>query len=188
MNIFLKEDRAEYIELLEFFYFLRKLYFSSVNEYGKTSNPFIIDFLNLIQNSFSQELKKISDYMQALEDVSFWESKEFYRETMQKFIAGELSGLEFAEEFSDRLLLDKSKSKVLLEDFKKQADIELDPKSFKFSTIILNFELMLEVYQNEMEELEMDDEFSENDLSFSENSIKEGVKRELEKVNKYFAD
>ena len=107
---------------------------------------------------------------------------------MQKFVVGELNALEFAQEFSDRLLAEKAESNILLEDFQKQADIELNPKSFQFSKIILNFELLLEVYQNEMEELEVGDQLSENDLSFTEDSLKEGVRRELEKVNKYFTD
>jgi hypothetical protein len=47
---------------------------------------------------------------------------------------------------------------------------------------------MLEVYQNEMEQLEVGDQFSENDLSFTEDSLKEGVGRELEEVTRYFAD
>ena len=107
---------------------------------------------------------------------------------MQKFVVGELNALEFAQEFSDRLLAEKAESNTLLEDFQKQADIELNPKSFQFSKIILNFELLLEVYQNEMEELEVGDQLSENDLSFTEDSLKEGVRRGLEEVNRYFAD
>lgn len=96
-------------------------------------------------------------------DFVFWKSKEFYRETMQKFVVGELNALEFAKEFLDRLLAQKAELNILLEDFQKQADIELNPKSFQFSKIILNFELLLEVYQNEMEELEVGDQLSEND-------------------------
>jgi hypothetical protein len=107
---------------------------------------------------------------------------------MQKFVGGELNALEFAQEFSDRLLAEKAESNILLEDFQKQADIELNPKSFQFSKIILKFELLLEVYQNEMEELKVGDQLSENELSFTEDSLKEGVKRELEKVNQYFTD
>lgn len=62
--------------------------------------------------------------MQALTDIVFWKSKEFYRETVQKFVVGEVNALEFAEEFSDRLLAEKAESNILLEDFQKQADIE----------------------------------------------------------------
>ena len=82
-------------------------------------------------------------------DFVFWKSKEFYRETMQKFVLGELNALEFAQEFSNRLLAEKAQSNILLEDFQKQADIQLNPKSFQFSKIILNFELLLEVDQND---------------------------------------
>ena len=137
---------------------------------------------------FLWKSKKIGAYGQALTDFVFWKSKEFYRETMQKFVVGELNALEFAQEFSDRLLAEKAELNILLEDFQKQADIELNPKSSSKSKIILDFELLLEVYQDEMEQLELGDQFSENDLSFTENSIKEGVRRALEEINRYFAD
>jgi len=107
---------------------------------------------------------------------------------MEKFGGDELNALEFAQEFLDRLPAEKAESNILLEDFQKQTDIELNPKSFQFSKIILDFELLLEVYQNEMEELEMGDQLSENDLSFTEDSLKEEVRRVLKEVNSYFAD
>jgi hypothetical protein len=50
---------------------------------------------------------------------------------MRKFVGGELNALEFAQEFSDRLLADREESNNLLEDFQKQANIELNPKSFQ---------------------------------------------------------
>ena len=106
---------------------------------------------------------------------------------MRKFIGGELNALEFAQEFSDRLLADREEANNLLEDFQKQANIELNPNIFKFSKIILDFELLLEVYQDEVEQLETG-ELSENDLSFTQDSILEGVKCALEKINTYFTD
>ena len=106
---------------------------------------------------------------------------------MEKFVDGELNALEFAQEFSDRLLADREEANNLVEDFQKQANIELNPNIFEFSTIILDFELLLEVYQNEAEEFEIG-ELSENDLSFTQDFILEGVKRALEKINKYFTD
>lgn len=89
---------------------------------------------------------------------------------MQKFVGGELNALKFAQEFSDRLLADREEANNLLEDFQKQANIELNPNIFEFSQIILDFELFLEVYQNEVEDLETG-ELSENDLSFIQDSI-----------------
>ena len=106
---------------------------------------------------------------------------------MQKFVGGELNALEFAQEFSDRLLADKEKANDLVEDFRKQANVELDPNIYEFSKIILAFEIVLEVYQNEVEDVETG-ELSENDLSFKPDSILEGVKNALAKINKYFTD
>ena len=106
---------------------------------------------------------------------------------MWKFVGGELNALEFTQEFLDRLLADREEANNLLEDFQKQANIELNPNIFEFSKIILDFELLLEVYQNKVEELETG-ESSENNLSFTQNDIVEGVKHALEKINKDFTD
>ena len=62
------------------------------------------------------------------------------------------------------------------------------PIFFEFSKIILDFKLLLKVYQNEVEELETGESFK-NDLYFTQDfdSILERVKRALEKkINKYF--
>lgn len=128
----------------------------------------ILDFLKVLEEFYSWEYKKIDPYpyMQALTDQVFWRSSKFYRETIRKFVGGELNALEFAQEFSDRLLADREEANNLLEDFQKQANIELNPNIFEFSKIILDFELLLEVYQNEVEELETR-ESSENYLFFT---------------------
>lgn len=91
------------------------------------------------------------------------------------------------QKFLDRLLANREEANNLLEDFQKQTDIELNTNTFEFSKIILDFELLLEVYQNEVEELKAG-ELSGNDLSFTQNSILDGVKHALEKINKYFTD
>ena len=187
MNIFFKKNRNQSIESLEFFYFIQKFFLSLRGTYGKNTNPLILDFLKVLEGFYSWESKKIYPYIQALTDKVFWGSSKFYRETMWKFVGGELNVLEFAQEFSDRLLADREEANNLLEDFQKQANTELNPKIFEFSKIILDFELLLEIYQNEVEELETG-ESSENDLSFTQDSIFEGVRRALEKINKYFTD
>ena len=187
INLFFKKTQNQYIESLEFFYFLQKFFLSLRSTYGKSTNLLILDFLKVLEGFYSWEYKRIYPYIQALTDQVFWNSSKFYRETMRKFVGGELNALEFAQEFSDRLLVDREEANNLLEDFKKQADIEVNPNIFEFSKIILDFELLLEVYQNEVEDLERG-ELSENDLSFTQDSILEGVKRALEKINQYFTD
>ena len=187
MNIFLKENRNQFIQSLEFSYFLKKLFVFSRSTYGKSNNPLILNFLNVLEGLYTWESKTIYPYTQALTDQVFWGSSQFYRETMRKFVGGKLNALEFAQEFSDRLLADRERANNLVEDCQKQADIELNPNIFEFSKLILDFELLLEVYQNEAEDLETG-ELSENNLSFTQDSILEGVKCALEKINKYFTD
>lgn len=184
---FLFRSRSESIKSLEFFYFIHDLFVSLVSKYGQSNNSLILDFLRLLGGFYLWESKKIEGYTQALKDSVFWESRQFYRETMITFISGELTALEFAGEFYDRLLLEKAKADDLLHDYKQQVDIKLSPKSFQFSKIILSFELPLEAYQDEMEEVE-DQELSQNDLTFTEDYFREAIANALEEVNKYFPD
>jgi len=171
MDNFLKESKQQSIESLEFFYFLHELLFPLVDEYENNKNPLITDFLKVLTSFYLGESKKVNAYRQALTDSVFWKSRKFYRETMQKFVTAELSSLEFAEEFSDRLLAQKAEANNLLKDFQKQANIELNPKSFQFSRIILEFELPLLAYQDEMEDLEAADQLTKDNLSFTEDFL-----------------
>lgn len=189
MNMYnFKKTRAESIESLQFYYFIKKVFRPLLSQYRNSSNSLILDFLKELEALYAWEYRKIEGYLQALQDSVFWESREFYRHTMVKFVNGEFTVLEFSQEFFNRLLIDQDKANDLVKDFKKQADIELNPKSFQFSNIILSFEIMLEVYPNEMEDFETKDQVPENDLSFKEDLIREEVKIALEEVNKYFTD
>lgn len=187
MQILQKKNRNHAIESLQFYYFLRKVHLSLRGTSEKTSNSLVLNFVTILEGLETWESHRIQPYLSALDDEIFWKSSNFYRATMQKFVDGELNALEFAEEFSDRLLADREKAKDLVEDFQKQADIEFNLDIAGFSEIILAFQLPLEVYQNEAEDLETG-ELSEKDLSFTPDSILEGVKLALEKINKYFKD
>ena len=188
MDLFFKKNRSQFIESLEFFYFLQKLVVSLRGTYGKSTNPLILSFLKVLEEFYSWESRKNYPYIRALTDQVFWRrSGNFYRQAMLKLIDGEFNALEFAEEFSDRLLADRKQANDLLKDFEEQAKIELNPNIYEFSKIILNFELMLEVYQNEAENFETG-ELSEQDLSFTPDSILKGVQHELKKINQYFTD
>ena len=59
MNIFFKKSRKQYIESLEFFYFLSELFFSLVGKYGKSTNPLILDFLKVLEGFYSWESKQL---------------------------------------------------------------------------------------------------------------------------------
>ena len=60
MNLFLKENRNEAIESLEFFYFLKKLFRSLKSAYEKITNPLILNFLKSVESFYLGESKKIS--------------------------------------------------------------------------------------------------------------------------------
>ena len=59
MNIFFKKNRNQYIESLEFFYFLQKLLFSLKSRYGKSINPLILDFLNVLEIFFGGYIMRV---------------------------------------------------------------------------------------------------------------------------------
>ena len=99
MNVLSKKPRNQYIESLQFFCFLQKLLRSLRSTDRKSTNPLILNFLTMLEGLYSWESKKIYPYLQALTDQIFWGSSQFYRETMQKFVGGELNALEFAQEF-----------------------------------------------------------------------------------------
>ena len=158
-------------------------------KYENNNNSLIIDFIKTINDLTSWEFRKTRGYSQALTDSVFWESREFYRQTMIEFLAGKLNGLEFTTIFWDRLSVEKAKSENLEKNFKKQNSIELNSKSFQFSKIILAFDLLLYSYQSEIEDLNTEDEVSDNDnLCIREDYIREHVKLVIEEINKYFMD
>jgi len=72
-------------------------------------------------------------------DHVFWQYREFYLEEMQKFVSHELTGREFVNNCFFKLLNDRDEYGNLLKDFKKQETLELNPKSYQFSTIIDDF-------------------------------------------------
>ena len=63
---------------------------------------------------------------------------------MQKFVSNELSIPDFIGEVLYPNLSNKRDASDLIEDFQRQAIIELDPKSFGFSKIISDLTLVLE--------------------------------------------
>ena len=57
---------------------------------------------------------------------------------MQKFVSHELTGAEFGNQFFFKILNDNKEYSILEKDFKRQAKLELNPKSYQFSEIIDN--------------------------------------------------
>ena len=54
---------------------------------------------------------------------------------MQKFVDGDSTALESAQQFLDRLLANRENTNDLVIDFQKQLNIELNPNIFEFSAI-----------------------------------------------------
>lgn len=59
MNIFLKKNRNQSIESLEFFCFLQKLFLSLRGRCRKSTNPLLLEFLKVLEGSYLRESKKI---------------------------------------------------------------------------------------------------------------------------------
>jgi len=150
------------------------------SNYGTSKNILIVNFLKLLEWCCSLQLSQVEDYAQSLTDYIFWQSREFYLQSLRKFVAGELPGFEFVDQVLYSILSDKKEAQSLEKDFHRQVTIELDSKSFKFSKILLNLQLTLEAF---------DDELEENSPGyFTEEEIRKWVELALRDMEEYFND
>ena len=89
MNIlkFFEKSKKESIESLGFFYCLAEVVNYLQSKYGKSNNILIVNFIKLLEWCRSCLLSQVEDYEQSLTDYIFWQSREFYLESMRKFVA-----------------------------------------------------------------------------------------------------
>jgi Fe-S-cluster formation regulator IscX/YfhJ len=177
MNIFniFPKSRKKLIESLEFSYFLFEAHSYLKRKYPKSKNTLIKFSLKVLDWCRSCQYNQVEDYKQLLTDYPFWESRQYYRERMRKFVAYELSTIDFVAEFLYPSLSNMNEARDLKEDFRRQANIELDPKSFGFSKIISGLIPFLEGFDADPEE------------SFlTEEEFREVIQNSLMKVEKYF--
>ena len=79
-NIF-KNNTHQSIESLEFYFFLKKFYFSLL-ENNETDNSQIKDFIDLVGNNYYYQSYKIQNYTTSLRDYVFWQSGDIYLKNM----------------------------------------------------------------------------------------------------------
>jgi hypothetical protein len=181
MNIlnFFGESKKKSIEWLEFFYCLVEVRNYLKFEYGNNNNNILIrNFIKLLDWGSSFLASQIKDYAESLTDYVFWESRQFYLESMREFVAGKSDCSEFIDQVLQPMLSDRREGQDLEKDFQSQLTLEVDSKSFQFSKLISNLILPLEAFDPEPEEGE------EN--YFTEEILREGVKRTLIEMEKYF--
>lgn len=180
MMWFLGESQKESIESLEFFYFLCEIDVSLLKKYRSSKNSLIQGFLRTVAEYKRWQVSRVNDYATALSDSVFWESSEFYLESIQKFVSGEYSGSEFVDMMFYRIIDDRKKALLLAKDFQKQTRVTINPKNFEFSKIIYDLKLVL---------ITFDDEPEDGDSSYlTENQLREIVRTVLPKVERYFTD
>ena len=177
LNIFPK-SREQLIESLQFSYFLYDAHNylnTKYSNYLRSKNRLIKSFLKVLDWCRDWQYNQVKDYQQLLTDYFFWESRQYYRERMRKFVAHELSTRDFVAEVLYPSLSDTREARDLKADFRRQAKIELDPKSFGFSNIISGLIPFLEGFDEDPEE------------SFiTEEEFREIIQNSLMKVEKYF--
>jgi hypothetical protein len=180
MNIlnFFGKSKRESIKWLEFFYCFVEVENYLKFKYGKSNNILIINFIKLLEWCSSFLASQINDYAESLTDYVFWESRQFYLESMREFVAGKSDCSEFIDQVLQPMLSDRREGQDLGKDFQSQLTLEVDSKSFQFSKLISNLILPLEAFDPEPEEGE------EN--YFTEEILREGVKRTLIEMEKYF--
>ena len=175
-----ENNKKELIEALEFYYFLHEIYYYLLEKQENSDNKFILDFLKVVGNYYNWQYYKIKNYSQALYDHIFWKSSEFYLKSMRKFVACELSGSEFVDMILYKIINDRRRASLLQKDFKKQSILELNSNHYQFRKIISDLEFVLEAFDEEPEEDDVD--------YVTEDDLRGAVKRALVEVEKYFND
>lgn len=173
-NIF-EENRNQSIESLEFFFFLKEIYFSLLEKNDSKNNQ-IQEFIDIIGKNYYYQSYKIQDYITSLRDYVFWESSEIYLENMKKFVSHESSAADFACTIYFLIQNDRKESEFLIKDFEKQSTLELNPKIFQFSKTISDFELILEGF------------IPETTTNLTDHELRQIVSNVLPKIQKYFTD
>lgn len=95
---------------------------------------------------------------------------------MKKFVSHKCNASDFACTVYFLIRNDLKDSQCLVEDFQKQATLELNPKTFQFSKIISDFEFVLEGFA------------LHRTTDLTEDELRQIVKDTLPKVEKYFTD
>ena len=168
------KSRNQLIESLEFAYFLYDITVSFGIPYSKTKNSSIKFFFKVVSWLRSWEFAQVEEYTQLLSDYPYWKSRQYYYQRIQKFVCNELSILDFIAEVLYPSLSDKEEASDLKKDFRRQATIYLDPKSFGFSTIISDLIPVLEGFDEDPEE-----------SFFTEEEFREIIKNVSIKLEKY---
>lgn len=90
-----KKSREEEIQSLQFFNFLQEIYYSVILKEKNNQNPLIQKFIQTFQYYLEWESNNVSGYIQLLCDYPYWESRNFYCETMEEFLANKLTADDF---------------------------------------------------------------------------------------------
>ena len=150
------KSRQQLIESLEFSSFLYEITISLEIKYRKTKNRSIKFFFKVV-NWWRD-----------------WQSRQYYCQRIQKFVSNELSIADFISEVLYPSLSNKDEGFDLIEDFQRQARIELDPNSFGFFKIISNLIPVLEGFDEDSEE-----------SFFTEKEFREIIENAAIKLEKY---
>lgn len=171
---FFLKDRNQFIEALEFSYFLEEISTYLEKKYSNKNNKLIKFFLQLVNYWRSWQYNLIEDYKQLLVDSIFWKSREYYLTRIKKFLSYELDTLDFIAELLYPILSNKNEAKDFQDDFIGQAKIELDSKSFGFSKILWGLPAVLEGFDEDPEE-----------SVFTEKEFREIIENVLTELEKY---
>ena len=162
----LEDNQSQSIESLQFFSFITEIYFSLL-EKNDSENKQIQEFIDVIGKNYYWQSFKNKNYITSLKDYVFWQSKEIYLDNMKKFVSHKCNASDFACTVYFLIRNDLKDSECLIEDFEKQATLEINPKTFEF--VLESFAL-------------------HRTTDLTEDELRQIVKDTLPKVEKYFTD
>ena len=168
------KSRQQLIESLEFAYFLYDISISLTIKYRNTNNQSIKFFFKIISWGRNWKFDEVSEQSQLLSDCPYWKSRQYYYRQIQKFVSNKFSITDFISAVLYPSLSNKREASDLLENFQRQASIELDPKSLGFSKIISDLTPILEGYDEDQEE-----------SFFTEKEFREIIENAAIKLKKY---
>ena len=132
-------NKAKSIESLDYFFFLQSIYIlilNNINRKEAYKNKRIAAFLNFLKKAENRAYQKAAEYVELLENYTYWISKDIYLKNINSLINEEMEAIDFCDLIFQQLQSDFLQYRILEKDVEKQSTIDLELKMSGFSSIM----------------------------------------------------